>query len=82
MQAAKLTVGVGGREGLLSGGWDMGDGTGGGCGGSGTPTDAAECGDAIAGNPVLWAGEATPPPPLGLANDPGRELIMGIPVTL
>ena len=55
----------------------MGEGTGG--GGSGTPTDAAECGDAS-----LCAGDATPPPPpLGLAKDPGRdELRRGMPVTL
>lgn len=74
--------GVGGKEEL----WSMGDGTGGGCGG-GTPTDAAaECGDASDGNPtILWAGDATPPPPLGLANEPGRELSKvwaGMPVTL
>ena len=54
----------------------MGEGTGG-----GTPTDA-ECGDASNDEPVLWAGDATPPPPLGLAKDPGRELKAGMPVTL
>ena len=60
--------------------------TGGGCG-RGTPTEeaaaAAECGDEATS---LCAGEATPlppPPPLGLAKDPGRlELRTGMPVTL
>ena len=61
---------------MRSGGCDMGEGTGG-----GTPTDA-ECGDASNDEPVLWAGDATPPPPLGLAKDPGRELKAGMPVTL